>query len=303
MSIDVEEKISLLGLEEYISCFLVSEFIRNGYLFQMVDHGEYNINDPISYIKLKRMKEFFPDLHFLPNKQGVLVSRYKYTLGDIDTDAKLGEILGFPCKLSKNEKQIRYGYEIAIIPFKGTSTPIIAFISSDVKPLEYVQFMTGIIRDTVLENVELSSIIKDVVYSEKTLYPPQHYVNILMNENHSLTEYEVIDIQNYWYNTIGEYRIEEFRRFLNDECTMKHGVVRGLIVGLITYCDHCPLSCFFPLQSYGIGKVNSVEKKNHLWADEILCILSKYTTCHLEDVEESNYPWLHKGIERNNDGK
>jgi len=283
MSIAVKLKIDLLGLEEYINCFLVSEGVRKGYLFQMINHKEYSIDDPISSIKLKRMNDFFPHLYFLPNKQGVLITTRPYTLDDIDTDAKLGEILGFPCELPKDDNKIKYVFDVKIVPFQQSPVSIITFISPNPDPLEYVQAVTQAIRDVLYEDDELINIVKDVTYSSEIVHPTKYFIDRLLDESHKFTEKEIIDIENYWYNTIGEYRIYEFRYLLYDDEIINKGVVRGLIIGLLTYSDNCPLSPFFPLQDFGAPKIREVEKKCELWADQMLDIIERYTNADTED--------------------
>jgi hypothetical protein len=240
----VELKIDLLGLEEYINCFLVSEGVRKGYLFQMINYKEYSIDDPISHIKLKRMKQFFPHLYFLPNKQGVLISTTSYTLDDINTDAKLGEILGFPCELPRADDKIKYVFDIKIIQFQESPVSIITFVSPNPDPLDYVQTITKTIRDLLFEDNELINIIEDVTYSSVIIHPTKYFINRLLDKNHKFTEMEILDIENYWYNTIGEYRIDEFRYLLYDDDIINNDIVRGLIIGLLTYSDNCPLSLF-----------------------------------------------------------
>jgi hypothetical protein len=201
MSIAVELKIDLLGLEEYINCFLVSEGVRKGYLFQMINHKEYSIDDPISSIKLKRMNEFFPHLYFLPNKLGVLISTRPYTLDDIETDAKLGEILGFPCELPKDDNKVKYVFDVKIVPFQQSPVSIITFISPNPDPLEYVRAVTQAVRDVLYEDDELINIVKDVTYSSEIVHPTKYFIDRLLDENHKFTEKEIMDIENYSNST------------------------------------------------------------------------------------------------------
>ena len=95
---NILEKISLLGNTEYINCFLVTKKVREGYLFQPIDHMETDMNSPISKNKLKLIKKFFPQLLQTPTTQGVLISLKKFSQENIEDDAFLGKILGFPCE-------------------------------------------------------------------------------------------------------------------------------------------------------------------------------------------------------------
>ena len=45
---DLVAKMNKLGPEEYLNCFLVTKGVRDGYLYQTVDHNEYDVNAPIS---------------------------------------------------------------------------------------------------------------------------------------------------------------------------------------------------------------------------------------------------------------
>ena len=294
--VDVEEKILLLGLEEYINCFLVKTGVRNGYLFQTINFKEYNIEDPISSIKLKKIKDFFPYLHHLPNSQGVLISLKQYTLSDIDTDSKLGKILGFPCEIPEEITSTRYSYNIKVIPSTTidedhSPVSIISFVSVDDNHKDYVIFLTDTIREILTEDIELSKIVKDVVWEDTVVYSANYFVTILMNKNHLLTEKEITDIENYWYNTVGEYRIYEFRYMLSDSVLMEIELIRGLIIGLLLHHDHSPLTPFFPVQNYGKQLMREVEKKYETFADQMLDIMCEYKTQidfeeEFEDFEE-----------------
>lgn len=59
-----------LGPEEYLNCFLVTKGVRDGYLYQTVDHNEFDVNAPISKKKLKLMKKYFPSLHQTKTRNG-----------------------------------------------------------------------------------------------------------------------------------------------------------------------------------------------------------------------------------------
>lgn len=308
----VEDKILQLGMEEYINCFLVSKSIRDGYLFQTINYKEYDISDPISYIKLKKIKEFFPNLHHLQNQQGILISKQKFSLHDIDTDTKLGKILGFPCELPTDNNITKYTFDIIIThsptiyfekleerltnentsiytPLNHNSntsyetspnyekTAIITFVSPNLDCIDYADYLANTIRETIINDESgMAILVHEVEYNYTKYYPVNHYIYLLIDHKYIFSNREIEELSNYWYNSIGDYRIDEFKILIHDEYVMSHAIVRGLLIGLLTYCNNCPLDPFCPLQNYGVQKMYEVEKKNELWADELLQVIE----CH-----------------------
>ena len=94
----LSKKMEELGFAEYINCYLVTKGVREGFLYQMIDYNEDDINSPITKKKLELIKKYFPTLIQTPNTLGVLLSNKQFTLNEIEDSTSLGQILGFPCE-------------------------------------------------------------------------------------------------------------------------------------------------------------------------------------------------------------
>ena len=52
-----------LNIDDYINCFLVDKGVREGFLFQTIDHNEYNIEEPFTKKFLLLVKKYFKELN------------------------------------------------------------------------------------------------------------------------------------------------------------------------------------------------------------------------------------------------
>jgi len=87
-----------IGEEELINCVLVHSGVRNAFLLQYIDYGENSANNYESSKKLAGIHKYFPELIHSPSRQGMIISKNRYTWDESDKSANLGKILGFPCK-------------------------------------------------------------------------------------------------------------------------------------------------------------------------------------------------------------
>lgn len=271
---EIEDKLDALGYTEYINCVLVRNNVRNGYLFQTIDYKEYHINDPISSNKIAKITEYFPELMQLECSQGVLISKNTYTLNDIDTESQLGAILGFPCEIPLDKNITKYIIDICVETDLNKSIPLYSFCS-DKQEIEYVTNITEKIRGVVnTPDSELYDIIDDIFYTSTVEYPVGHYINLLKNMYQTLSKDDLRALVNYWYNAIGDYRILEFENIITTSSAITNPIIRGTIIGLLMYYQNCPVEPFFPLQNQGVGKMNEVEEKLRLWADQLILSIS-----------------------------
>ena len=90
----------------------------------------------------------------------------------------------------------------------------------------------------------------------------------------TLSKDDLRALVNYWYNAIGDYRILEFENIITTSSAITNPIIRGTIIGLLMYYQNCPVEPFFPLQNQGVGKMNEVEEKLRLWADQLILSIS-----------------------------
>ena len=142
---DISEKI---GVSEYINCILVDSGVRNAMLIQSADYKERDHTDPITKSKLEAISEHFPTLIQSNLEYDTLISKNKYTKNSVNTDEKLGEILGYPCSkdfqytLHHRNDEITYTMEIVVRftdELKITDTAVITNVCKDTSmyPLYY----------------------------------------------------------------------------------------------------------------------------------------------------------------------
>lgn len=278
------EKINKLGSKEYINCFLVAKKVREGFLFQTLDYNEYDINSPISKVKLNLMKEYFPSLIQTQNKQGVLLSIKKFSLEKIEDDTILGKILGFPCAslteiITKlNEKPDLESRTIDIIVnivlqdneknIIKRSVNIISF-----KCLNYNKYKKNIedlvskIKRVFSQDSNMKEIIEDVKLHVNTEYSEYNLIKLLSKYNKKLSEQEIGELNNYLYN-IG-FDID-FQLSILDNIDYNNAMHRGILIGLLTYSKYPTIEPFIPLQKYGNEKGEEVDKITKKWGDFII---------------------------------
>lgn len=293
---DLVEKMNKLGPEEYLNCFLVTKGVRDGYLYQMVDHNEYDVNAPISKKKLKLMKKYFPSLHQTKNGQGVLLSTKAFPLHEIEDKSSLGKILGYPCAFYPDEistkstaDEINAWLTANGIPHR-TSIQINITISlgnEDVEDKEYnligflcleferhqkeIEELVSKIKKALHSDSHMKKMIKNVELDVETIIDQDNLIRALSNYTQALSGSEKSSMMNFLYN-MGVYtpEFESLVQTIGTEIDYENPLHRGILIGLLTYSKSPPDSAFFPIQNYGgQAKVNEVAEINTQWFKSI----------------------------------
>lgn len=267
-----------LSVNDYINCFLADKGVREGFLFQMIDHKEYNIEEPFTKKFLLLVKKYFKGLNHLSFNQGVLLSRKLFEIEDVETSAKLGKILGFPCDIPEYpSKKNRYGYDIVV--FIKMPDKQIEELTQLAKEMEYeiptefdfsikhniISFMsldathqttltqTEIIKNILLndESFELRSSVVDVKLVITPIYTESYFIDALLQADYIFTEDELFEISNIWYNHIGEEFLDEFKDYLDDSAQLLNPVNRGIIIGILLFSENNTTQVFYPIQNNG----------------------------------------------------
>ena len=294
-----------LDVNDYINCFLADKEIREGFLFQTIDHKEYSPEEPISKNILLLVKKHFKNLNHLPFNQGVLLSRKVFDKEHVEKGSELGKILGFPCECPKYpSKKTRYGYDIVVVlkmsmeeeeEFReemkeweeekkemwkkidfNTNHTIISFMSLEASH-QTTLTQTEIIKNILLndETFELRSRVVDVKLVVTPVYTPSYLIDILLKPNHPFTEDELFEISNVWYNHIGENHLDEFKLFLDDKNKMINPVNRGIIIGILLFSENNAESVFYPIQNHGVTIMEKHDKIKEELETRMMEIMNK----------------------------
>ena len=229
-----------IGLSEYMNCVLVTNDVRNAMLLQAADYKEITHEDPIIKNKLKAILKHFPLKHCLLEFGNVLISKKQYTVNDITSDEKMGEILGYPC--AKDFKNATYSISIDA-EFISGSVQIIGMCAKDDYPILNT-FASDALR--VLQNdIGINDIgIKDVTVNMKPILNVQNIIDKLIL-NIELNKDEIYTVGNCIYNigfpVLSTYSFQYTNPFHI-----------GIITTLLSYFINDPIDPFTPLQRFPV---------------------------------------------------
>ena len=238
-----------IGLSEYMNCVLVTNDVRNAMLLQAADYKEITHEDPIIKNKLTAILKHFPLKHCLLEFGNVLISKKQYTVNDITSDEKMGEILGYPC--AKDFKDPTYSISIDAI-FASGSVQIIGMVAKDDYPVLNT-FASDALR--VLQNdIE----IKDVTVTMKPILNAEDIINKLIS-NIKLNKDEIYTVGNCIYN-IGFPVLSTYLFQYNNPFHI------GILTTLLSYFINDPIDPFTPLQRFPkeYKKLDIINKKLEL---------------------------------------
>lgn len=240
-----------IGLSEYINCVLVINDVRNAMLLQAADYKEITHEDPITKNKLNAILKYFPLKHCVLEFGNVLISKKQYTVNDITSDEKMGEILGYPC--AKDFKNATYSISIDA-EFVLGSVQIIGMCAKDDYPALNT-FASDALR--VLQNDPIIGII-DVTVNMKPILNTQDIINKLIS-NIELNKDDIYSIENCIYN-IGFPVLATYLFQYNNPFHI------GIITTLLSYSIHDPIYPFTPLQRFPVEykKLDMINEKLEL---------------------------------------
>jgi len=224
-----------IGLSEYINCVLVMNDVRNAMLLQAADYKEITHEDPITKNKLAAILKHFPLKHCLLEFGNVLISKKQYTVNDITSDEKMGEILGYPC--AKDFKDPTYSISIDA-KFALGSVQIIGMVAKDVYP-DLNTFVSDALR--VLKNDPIIK-IKDITINLKPILNAEDIIDKLIS-NIGLNKDEIYTIRNCIYN-IGFPVLSTYLFQYNNPFHI------GILTTLLSYFINDPIDPFTPLQRF-----------------------------------------------------
>jgi len=216
--------------EPYLNSFLINKGIREAYLFQTIDYGEYSPSAPKSAKILGMIKKEFPSLVHTPMQQGVLIAKRPIESAEYSTDSGLAKLLGFPCVLSA---ETTYGYSILAAVGSG-EVELIAYACDKRYPDSLVNKIKPALAELGIE---------DVYLTERRIIQSSEIVNKL-HKGTSLEREEMTEMMNYLYN-LG-LDSEKFQAVYEQDNALHNGIM----IGLLRLFENNPLSAFYPLQRY-----------------------------------------------------
>jgi hypothetical protein len=216
--------------EPYLNSFLINKGIREAYLFQTIDHGEYTPSAPKSAKILGMIKKEFPKLVHTPMQQGVLIAKRPIKVEEYSTDSGLAKLLGFPCVLSAEN-----AYSYSIWATVGTSEVELIAYACDKR---YSDSLVNKIKSAL---AELG--IADVYLIERRIVQSSEIVNKL-HKGTPLDHEETFKLMNCLYN-LG-FDSEKFQAVYEQG----NAVHNGIMIGLLRLYENNPLAAFYPLQQF-----------------------------------------------------
>ena len=263
-----------MGGGNYINCFLADKGAREGFLFQTIDYGEYGADAPRSRKFLAQAKKYFPELRQLVCRQGVLLSRERFSRAQADDTARLGKILGFPSAMPDEgaTKKTRYGFDVSVSyrtppaePRKGASKDelkllammrdrsdtIFSFVSTDATCAPAAEALRARLEKCLRESADFALALTGVELKMETWHSSSDLAAALLDKAHVFSPSELAAISNVWYNQVGEEHQSTFEALIANKKRLKSPLVRGIIVGMLLSNENDPASVFYPLQNHG----------------------------------------------------
>ena len=242
----------------FLNTILVQEDIRTAFLFQPINLGEVNQNDPFTKKLLAELKAVFPTLKYSDTYeiyQGIIISKKDFNgRNDISLE-EMGEILGYPCakefdefsKKTEIENTNKQKYWISLDAITSTQDTIPLFVNgciSDEKIDKFQEYAIGA-KAAFLDPkytrllMDLGIIIINVIVSVREKIDEATIINKLI-KNIPLNDLEIDEI----YNKLENIGIE-----LHVDINIHNGIIlnpihKGIILGLMIHHKNHLLDAF-----------------------------------------------------------
>ena len=262
------EAIQDIGLKEYIQCVIVLNKLREAYLFQTVEFGEFDDQCAVSREKLSAMKYYFPTLTYTKCDIGTLISLEQYPIDYIHEN--IWKLLNFPCDLKKEKQYQQYICDIKVSCHDKSNFHLINFICYEndhiVQGLTFSQKLNEILTHDFI----LVKFIKTITFHSETHFCEMYYVNLLSSGN-PLNEFDKLAICNFLYNIL--CYTEELEFCMKNYFQYNNPIHRGILISLLVYSNNPPISPFYPLQNSKHHK--EIEKQCYCWTQNIITSIQR----------------------------
>ena len=243
-------------------------------LIQPADYNETTYEDPQTEAKLLAIKQQFPDLiQSVVDGGEVIISKHKYRPEDIDENATMGKILGYPCYADyqytlDNKDAIKVGIDITVHlkpGFDNDSTHMISYMCKDERFYAESQAFAATCEKVLKADPNVGKIILGVVAEKRIIMPIKYLINKL-SHNEALTQSEgEAVINNIWNLGFPE---DLGREIVSINYQFKNPVHRGMIISLLSLCDNNQMEPFWPLQYR--KEHRDVDAISASWARELI---------------------------------
>ncbi len=240
---DFEQQVEEIGYYECINIILVNAGIRNAFLLQYVDYGEFSSMGPTSTKKLSAISNYYPRLKFTEHEQGMLISRKRIPY--IMDCKSLGQVLDYPCAsvyeiLDTN--QTTYSYHI-YITCKIKGKDLSAAIMSNASPLaEYrdeFENLANKYKNALLKNPLTAPYLVDVFVKEQVHVTTESLFDKLTIDC-ELEEDDINQIDDVLYNA-------SYKKITYESFDIKNPIHKGILLSILAHQLHNPMEAFYPL--------------------------------------------------------
>lgn len=241
-------------VEILIQCYMVVNKIRNAYLFQPIDLPDLDVKQRKRKqdLVLRYIQKNFSQLHKLEIEQGILFSLKRLSPNNVDSNQKLGNVLGFLCSHeydTLNREKTVYGYHIRADVHNYGIINLVSFVCQGKDYEQEFEKFCSHLSSSLVDNTNLPIfkgkriVITNITCEVEERRSVSYYIDTLVHGKR-LHEQDLNEIENYIWNIGLDPKImHHFQE--------KNKVHRGIIISLLCYHKYDPLEPLYPIQNTG----------------------------------------------------
>lgn len=253
-----------LNLCDYLNCILVSENKRNAYLLQPIDYNEFSNSDPITKNKIRKIREFFPDLILSDSRQGVMISRKKWNSKLDNSYSAIAKFLDFPCSIpSEDENRIVYNVNVET---DYETISLYTFASTSLRFVDMTNEKIALYTECFNTDYRTKYLVRRVFLDINQVITAKDCINLILKDK--ITDYVKSEVTNY----IENMGFEDYHE-ITDLIDWTNKIHIGIVVGLLSYSQNDILSPFYPLQNYPLQFEENI-LITRKWKSDLIDILS-----------------------------
>lgn len=241
-------------VEIIIQCHMVVNRMRKAYLFQPIDLPDLDVKQRKMKkdLVLRYIQKNFPQLHKLEIEQGILFSLKKLNPNNVNSNEKLGNVLGFLCAHeydTLNRDETVYGYHIRADVYNYGIINLVSFVCQSKNYREEFEKFCSHLSSSLVGSTSLPIfkgkriVITNILCEVEETLSESYYIDKLLHGKR-LDEQACNEIENYIWNIGLDPKI----MFHFQE---KNKIHRGIIVSLLCYHKYDPLKPLYPIQNTG----------------------------------------------------
>ena len=238
-----EEQVEEIGYNECINTILVNAGIRNAFLLQYVDYGEFSSTSPTSSKKLSAISKYYPELKFTEHDQGMLISR-KHLPYIMDCKS-LGQVLDYPCASvfeGMDRSKTTYSYHIHVtckIKGKDLSATIMSNASPSTEYRDDFERLSNKYKNALLKNPLTTPYLVDVVVKEQVHVTTESLFDKLTIDC-ELEDEDINQIEDVLYNA-------SYKKITYESFDIKNPIHKGILLSILAHQLYNTMEIFYPL--------------------------------------------------------